>query len=176
MAQITYQQLFAMYREEKSSNALSEIPVDFDDSLKNFMNELKTKSKSDPQALKELENSRKLAIALIQLRRQKIVLRAISAQEAKVMGANEREQQFYEQMRSLCEKQDDWLKTTISPKLPTTQTVQSIKKIKILKDIPAYAGADSKEYGPYSQGDEVSLPQNEAQWMVKGQMAVNLEE
>ena len=45
------------------------------------------------------------------------------------------------------------------------------RKIKILKDIQAYRGADSHEYGPFASGQEAELPQVEAEWMVKGQMA-----
>ena len=45
------------------------------------------------------------------------------------------------------------------------------RKIRILKDIQAYRGADSREYGPFVPGQEAELPQSEADWMVKGQIA-----
>ncbi len=49
--------------------------------------------------------------------------------------------------------------------------VASQKKVRILKDIPAYRGADNSTYGPFTTGQETELPPTEAEWMVKGQMA-----
>ena len=174
MAAITYRDLFALYREEKGSNALAQLPEQFDESLEHMIGELSKRAKTDAQALKEFDNAKKLAVSLIRLRRQKIILRSISSEEARVLGANQREQEFYEKMQKLCASQDSWLNGLIRAEAPSSEPVQSIKKIKILKSIPAYTGADSKEYGPYSQGDEISLPETEAEWMIKGNMAVSL--
>jgi len=172
MTQITYQQLFSMYREEKGSNALSTLPENFDEDLREFIGGLKAKSATDPSALKELENSKKLAIALIGLRRQKIVLRAISSEEAKLMGANQREQDFYEQMKKLTTKEDAWLKETINTKPQRTQTQNTQnKKVVILKEIPKYTASNGEEYGPYVVGEKAVLPASEAEWMIEKKMA-----
>ena len=49
--------------------------------------------------------------------------------------------------------------------------VASQKKVRILKDIPAYRGADNSTYGPFTTGQETELPPTEAEWMMNGQMA-----
>jgi len=170
MATLVYQDLFAMYRQERGSNALSTLPDGFDESLENVIIELTKKSQTDPQALKELENTRKLAISIIGLRRQKIILRAINAQEAKLLGANQREQDFYEKILSICSAQDKWLNKLITSKAPEVVVIKT-KKIKMLKDVPQYTAADGKSYGPYATGEEIELAQTEAKWMVEGKLA-----
>ncbi|MFH0927763.1 MAG: hypothetical protein V1822_04245, partial [Candidatus Micrarchaeota archaeon] len=173
MAAITYQDLFAIYRQEKGSNALCELPEGFDDGLQAMVEGLHEKSRTDAHALKELETAKKLAISIIQLRRQKIVLRAISAQDAKLMGANQREQDFYGHVQNVCQKQDLWLNKIIAsrPQGPDAQNGGPKKSLKILQDVPQYSAADGKSYGPYKAGDIVELPKGEAKWMVEGKLA-----
>jgi DNA replication initiation complex subunit (GINS family) len=171
MAEITYQDLFAIYRQEKGSNALCELPEGFDESLRGMVSSLHSKSKSDAQALKELETARKLAISIIQLRRQKIVLRAVSSEDAKLMGANSREQDFYVHMKNMCSKQDLWLDKVIS----SVQAKEEEKgQVRILQPVPQYTASDGNAYGPFSAGDEALLPKTEAKWMVEGKIAQDI--
>ena len=51
-----------------------------------------------------------------------------------------------------------------------------MQKVKILKAIPCYMGIDKKEYGSYSIDQEVTLPDSEAEWMIKGKLAEALED
>ena len=171
MAGITNQQLFALYREEKGSNALSQLPEGFDESLEKMVSGLAKQSREDPSALKELENARKLVISIVQLRRQKIMLRSIISEDSKITGANEREQEFYEKVQKICEEQDKWLKEAIGAKNPTPAKDLPKKGVKILQDVPQYTASDGKEYGPFKIGDSVELPESEAKWMVEGKLA-----
>jgi DNA replication initiation complex subunit (GINS family) len=201
MVKITYQDLFSIYREEKGSNALVNISEDFDQSVDELISTISQKTNEDSQAIKELENAKKLIIQIIQLRRQKIIMRSISSQDAKLMGANEREQEFYEKMLRLCIEQDEWVRNLISQKRAkvenssktlvrqdnTTQrtdeqkhekddqkveqTNPNTQRLKFLQPVPAYAGADGKNYGPFEVGDIANMPENEAQWMIDKKMA-----
>ncbi len=201
MVKITYQDLFSIYREEKGSNALVNISEDFDQSVDELISTISQKTNEDSQAIKELENAKKLIIQIIQLRRQKIIMRSISSQDAKLMGANGREQEFYEKMLRLCIEQDEWVRNLISQKKvkvgnssktavqqenttqqayeqthenderKVEQTNQKMQKLKFLQPVPTYAGADGKNYGPFEIGDIADMPQNEAQWMIDKKMA-----
>ena len=57
---------------------------------------------------------------------------------------------------------------------PAPVPAQPQKKVRILKDIPAYRGADETAYGPYTSGSEVEVPGPEAEWMVRGQLACEI--
>jgi len=43
--------------------------------------------------------------------------------------------------------------------------------VRILKEVPAYKGADNIVYGPFKTGEVPELPASEAEWLVKGKFA-----
>lgn len=47
-------------------------------------------------------------------------------------------------------------------------------KVKMLKDIPAYNGADDLLFGPFKAGEERMVPESEARWLVTGKLAESL--
>ena len=47
----------------------------------------------------------------------------------------------------------------------------SMKKVKLLADIPEYRGAVGTVYGPYADGQSLELPQAEAEALLRGKMA-----
>jgi hypothetical protein len=46
-----------------------------------------------------------------------------------------------------------------------------MKKLVILKNVPTFVGTDMKEYGPFSEGDEVELPEKVAKLFVTRKLA-----
>ena len=48
----------------------------------------------------------------------------------------------------------------------------TFKNIRILKDIPAYKGADGVTYGPYKRGEAARLPESEYEFLVKSNYGV----
>ncbi len=181
----TYRRLCDAYREERSSNALTRLDENFAGTLDALIKELMAKAADDPQAHRELENARKQAMAMMRLRRQKIIMRAITAQEGPEpdgLGANEHE--LYERMRALCVEEDGKLGATLYGKREGKAGAGghgpgpnglATKRIKVLKEIPAYRGADMATYGPFAQGQEVNLPEAETGWMLKGGFAQGLD-
>ncbi|VVB99489.1 Uncharacterised protein [uncultured archaeon] len=51
----------------------------------------------------------------------------------------------------------------------------TLKRVRFLKDVPAYKGANSQTFGPYKPGEEGKLPFDEADWLLKGKLAEALE-
>jgi|GEM_PF-769343 len=57
----------------------------------------------------------------------------------------------------------------------TAEQASSLKKVRFLKEVPAYKGPNNETFGPYKQGDEGQLPQTEADWLLRGKLAEPLE-
>jgi DNA replication initiation complex subunit (GINS family) len=47
----------------------------------------------------------------------------------------------------------------------------TIKKVRFLKDLSAYVGANKETVGPFKSGDEGALPSEEADWLLKQKIA-----
>ncbi|MFH1306207.1 MAG: hypothetical protein ABIH83_00935 [Candidatus Micrarchaeota archaeon] len=167
---LTYQQLFQLYRNEKETNALGKLPDEFEESLSFLVSSLNKKAEYEENVRKELENAKKIASSLMELRRRKLVLRAISNnEEGKIDGINGREEKFFENIREICGKEERWVESTVGE--GRREGDEPAKKIKMMKDVPEYKGSDGKDYGPYSQGETVELAEKEAEWMVDRKMA-----
>lgn len=167
-ALIDSNRLFQLYRDERMSNALLSLPEDFEGSLSQMVADLG--KKQDAQAQKELESARRNAISLIQLRRKKLILRAASGSGgAEILGAAQKEMEFFAKVRELCKEEDEWVDCIIMQK--NAQVPVHGIFVVMAKDVPAYKGADGKDYGPYSAGQKVQMPKEEAQWMASKGMA-----
>ncbi|PIT84146.1 hypothetical protein COU37_04765 [Candidatus Micrarchaeota archaeon CG10_big_fil_rev_8_21_14_0_10_45_29] len=189
---LTYEDLLSLHRAEKGTNALSSLPEGFDESLKQLLLETKERAASSTDGIKVLENARRASIALLSLRRQKILLRAI-ANDGKVEGATERENKFYSSVKKICNEEDEWIDEMAAARGKSaylkkedenaSENLQAaknennrakiLKKVRMIKDIvDAYRGADGESYGPFKAGHLVELPQSEAEWVIGKGMGI----
>jgi DNA replication initiation complex subunit (GINS family) len=51
----------------------------------------------------------------------------------------------------------------------------SLKKVRFLKEVPAYKGPNNETLGPFKPGEEGQLPTSEAEWLTRGKLAESLE-
>ncbi len=51
----------------------------------------------------------------------------------------------------------------------------NFKKVRFIKDVPAYKGANNETFGPFRPGEESQLPHGEAEWLLKGKLAETVE-
>lgn len=178
MEEWSYRKLCDAYREEKGTNALGKLASDFDQSLMELLATLHAKAANSHDSVRELENARRMALELLRLRRHKIILRALMVHEhGDVEGMGTREHAIYDSVRSLCAKEDDVLAAQVLKPLDkpaASGAGASVKKVHILKEIPAYRGADAATYGPYVPGQTAELPEGEASWMLAGKLAENV--
>lgn len=117
-------------------------------------------------AIKEYENIRRI-IAAIQMRREeKIVLMAVRG-EKDMPGLTKEEGALLRDLSVRVHKCRDDISDIWNGK----KMDETTKKVRILKDIEPYTGLDDNTYGPFSSGDEPFLPQAEADWLVKSNMA-----
>ncbi len=49
-----------------------------------------------------------------------------------------------------------------------------IKKVRFVKEVPAYRGINKETFGPFSPGQETQLPKNEAEWLLKEKLVESI--
>jgi DNA replication initiation complex subunit (GINS family) len=186
MADWTYHRLCEAFREEKSSNALGKLEPEFEENVSLMLAKLENRASIEADAAKELDGSRKQALALIRLRRHKIIIRSLGAIDGiEPEGMTTKEKEVYSRVKDLCQGEEEriagalWRKPAAqkggvhSEAHPSGQSAREsvLKRLQIVKEIPAYRGADSVVYGPFKAGETAMLPSSEAEWMLKGGMA-----
>lgn len=172
----SYRRLCDALRDEKVSNALTRLPPEYEQSVREMLAALSAGSHSSSEAARELENARRQAIALLRVRRHKIVMRAalsVSGHE-QLEGLSAGEHELYDRIHATMRAQDEQILQALMPANgggAAKRDVQTLKKIQILKDITAFRGADATTYGPYVAGQEAALPEGEVEWMIQKQQA-----
>jgi len=191
--ELTYKRLRDLAREEKGTPSLSRLPQDFYDSVEGFLaskhNEIET-SRSVLQ-MREFENAVATVKEICSVRQQKILFKAIRSRG--VHGQTEEmtheEHSLYDRFCAVLEDERGRLDTLLSKygkrKEERAEAAKSeetkgetasaeainIKKVRFVKDVPAYKGPDNQVFGPFKPGQETALPKSEAEWLLAGKLA-----
>ncbi|MCQ5340238.1 MAG: hypothetical protein NO483_00765 [Candidatus Methanomethylicia archaeon] len=145
-----YKKLIEIWLNEKNNKELQEIPQNFIEEMKIYLEKLK-EDKESLRKLNEIEIKRvKLLLEkIIKIRKEKIVLKSI---ESAI--------DIFDEFIILLEKK------TESPKRIL---------VRILQDVSSFIGIDGKTYGPYKAEDVVSLPSQNAEVLIKRGVAIPIE-
>ncbi len=181
---LDYDEVSRVYRLEKATTKLVEIPEDRYNALHEFVQQEK---KSYFDSLKDLEHSkgkdfanlRKMVEEWFGLRQKKILNLALLAcrtgeQSEERMALSEKE--LY---RSLCASLGKH--QLLCEQLFNNDSSKEEKKelaslhVRVLKETPQFVGTDLKEYGPFKEGQNVALPYKVAKLLLSKQV-VELEE
>lgn len=164
-----YDEIRRIYRLEKSTSRLVEVESDFYDSVNEFISEEKeeyikslTKDFSITKA-KDFTNLKKMVDEIFSLREKKILNKALTASrtgETSEQNMCKQEKKTYNEMLKILEKHRGFLRDIFESdnKKSKKKTKSAETKVEILKQIPSFVGSDMKEYGPFSKGQKVSLP------------------
>jgi DNA replication initiation complex subunit (GINS family) len=145
----------------------------------NFYNNLESYIKSKKQEvetdhsinkIKEYENTIKVLRNIFQVRQHKILLRTIQSTGEDKDGMTQEEINLFEDIKSLMESHKSRFETIIEKKTEKTKT-KVLKKVKIVKNVPAYTGMDGILYGPFEPEQEKELPEAEVTFLIKAEMA-----
>ncbi len=168
---LNYSKLREMQRSEMASSELCQVEEDFYTSLKGFLEGKKNEAFSSQNLLviKEYENLRKISRAIVNKRNEKLVLLALRGKR-ETTGMTSEEAGFLSHLSKAIEENDAQL-AFIFEESNGGKKKHNIKRVRLLKNISPYKGLDEKVYGPFKEGDEVELPVDEAQWLLKEKMA-----
>ncbi len=176
MSELTYSDLRKLQSEEKDSMVLADLHDKFYDKLEELVTTKKQELETDHSInnIREFENTVKLLRNIFQMRQQKILLRAIQSTGEDKEGMTTEEISLFEDIKSLMEsnklrfeKVFDNKKVKIKNKTET----KVLKKVKIVKNVPAYTGVDGTLYGPFEPEQEKVLPEAEVNFLIKAEMA-----
>lgn len=176
MEELSYRRLRELQRQEKEAAALVALPGDFYASLCVFLKEKRQAvSGSGEIERREYDNIIRIVRELNSLRKQKILFRAVrSGQKHETEGMAAQEHELYDKFCELLSEDGKWLESVCNGEVALdaqAESMASIKKVKLLKEIPAYKGSDNSTYGPFKPGEEAELPAGEADWLVRGKFA-----
>ena len=167
---ISYDEIRRIHRLEKNSSKLVEVEQEFYNELHSFIVQEKAsylESLRDFSSSKarDFSNLKKMVEEIFSLRGKKILNKALAASHTK--DADEahmatQEKALFRELLSLLEKHNALLEGIFSD-ISSSAGGEPNKdlntlSVEILSEIPAFVGADMKEYGPFGKGVVVSLP------------------
>ncbi len=174
-----YNDLYKAWKTEKTSETPQPLPGDFYQRADGYLSGLEDDSAtSDTRTIQgrllvhEKEVVQRLLEELKETRLQKIVNSAKDGRTIGTDGLTEEEKtlaiQFNESIAFFKEK-----KGTTSG--PPTEEIAELSVIRFLNDVPEIVGVDLKIYGPYKKEDVGSLPNQNAQALVKQGLAKEID-
>ena len=187
--ELNYKRLRDLAREEKAQPGLVRLPPEFYTSVESFLSSKFSEMESSRSVLqmREFENSVAVIREISHIRQQKILFKAIrnGGEHKSAEDMTREEHELYDRFCAIVEDSrkdlDSLLARYQSSRKAADGKVQhgeetvasegSIKKVRFLKDVPAYRGANNETFGPFRPGEESSLPQNEADWLLRGRLA-----
>lgn len=155
---ITYEALRKLISNEKSNRILQELPNDFFIQVNNYLkNKAQMTGKEDRW---ELESAKNIIQDLMNIRERKILQLALYASKSgiKVNNLTPVEKEFFDSLVNLIK---DFRKKR--EKVSEEKTIM----VAFLKNVPKFIGIDMKTYGPFSEGDVASLPEENAKLLIE---------
>jgi len=158
---LSYGEIREIERRERSNSALSEIPEDFYDTICKTLETAKNEAAKEPNItnVRKYDNLKRIVEIIRRKREEKIVFMAIHGVEPEHIIDVERT--LYKQSLSAIEE----FRTRVSG------GNKVLKRLRIVKKVERYTGLDNKTYGPFEEGDDISISEAEASWLVKANMA-----
>lgn len=173
---IDYDELRRIYRLEKNTSKLVEVDEDFVDSLQVFVDEEKKKylsslknfSSSD---IREFANLKRIIEEIFSMREKKLLNKALIAAHTKETNIGKMSTQELESYKKMLKLLNEYNETYSSLFGETAKEDTNLVSLKILKEVPTFVGTDMQEYGPYSEGQKVEVPQKIAKLLLMRKIA-----
>ena len=175
---MSFEQIRDLQRKEKNSVRLAEAGDAFYRELAAYVRECTASCKAAGNGFRELENTMKLARDVFDKREQKLVMKALRSVRTKEydeenMTAEEKAlfKALVEAIRGSRAVFDRALLGDYSFTAAKDTLIKENGNNPVLararKEIPAFVGSDTVEYGPYKAGDVVKMPRAEAELLAK---------
>jgi DNA replication initiation complex subunit (GINS family) len=173
---IDYDELRRIHRLEKNTSKLVEVEDDFVDSINSFVAEEKKKylaslknfSASDAR---EFTNLKRVIEEIFIMREKKILNKALIASHTNEVDGEKMAVQEKETFKKLLKVLEDHYSLFESLFGEKEKRESELTAVKILKDVPTFVGTDMKEYGPFSEGQSVELPNKVARLFITRKIA-----
>jgi len=182
--ELTYKRLRDLEREEKSQPGLVRLPADFYSSIEEFLSFKFSEMEASRSVLqmREFENAVATIKEICAIRQQKILFKAIrsNGSHEETVDMTQEEHELYDRFCAVLIDEQQKLQSILSrfesrkaagkegnPPLPQN----AFKKVRFIKEVPAYRGPNNEVFGPFKPGEVSALPSSEAEWLLKGKLA-----
>lgn len=164
---LSYTTLREIQKKEAESAEIVKLEKDFYAQLKEMLEKKREEAlrSSSLLLIKEYENLKKIAMSIQSKREEKLMLMAIRG-DASHAGLTDEESMLLKRISEIVKETRERIAVVWTEKEP-----QQIKMIKVLKTVERYIGLDKKVYGPFEAGQELALPKDEAEWLLKARLA-----
>jgi len=182
VVKIDFEELRRIHRQEKNSQQLAELSEDFLNELKDYLAEKKA------EYLKNIEkgsttsedflNIQRMAREILEIRERKILKKAFHAAmspetEQEPLLSGEEKKLFSSIYKVVCEykKYLDGIFVAEQKGKEKEKHLNTIS-VQIIEDVPAFVGANMKEFGPYKKDQLIELPQDVAEILISRKLAI----
>jgi len=181
---MNFEELRSLHRKEKNSSQLTGVNDDFFIELKSFLAEKKAQYlehlKNGSLASEDFANIERMAREVLEIRERKILKKAFHATMTSDTSAvsllcKEEKKLFnniYEVVNEYKRVLDSLLSIGAKPKKARREKGLNMLSLQIIEKVPAFVGADMKEYGPFEKGQLVELPAEIAEILLARKIAV----
>ncbi|MFH1445213.1 MAG: hypothetical protein ABIF08_01900 [Nanoarchaeota archaeon] len=167
---ITYEGIRKVLADEKTTTKPVSLPDDFFEKVKIYL-ENKSKVTDKKENLWEVESAQRLLQDLFEIRERKILTMALYSVRSGIVAENLTEQErvfFNKLVENIRDFQENRKKST---------SKEAVEKdmLAVLKDIPEFVATNMETYGPFKEGEIISLPKDASEVLIKHEDARKIE-
>jgi DNA replication initiation complex subunit (GINS family) len=172
---ITFEFIRRIQREETTEPKLSQIPEDFYQKARDYLEQKRkiTEKKNDKLESLEVKNVERLLEDIFNRRETKMINNAIITVRTGIPPQNliKDEKEFFESAVNMMKTQRERVLNLLFKK---TKEIKEFEKIEFNEDVEEFVGIDLKKYGPFKKGNVVDIPIENAKLLIKMKKAKKL--
>jgi DNA replication factor GINS len=181
-----YNRLLEAWRRERHNSELQPLPDGFFAEMSSYASMLREQTRMQERgsmrsriAGREREKAETMLRELVQLRLKKIVISEIDGVAISSAVLTPDEKSLDVELRSLFSQHSENLKNILLGRVPQDRSIDrsksGFKVVRFLKAIPAIIGIDMKTYGPFNPEDVASIPEENAENLIRRGIAKEVE-
>ncbi|MFH1337812.1 MAG: hypothetical protein ABIH55_02980 [Nanoarchaeota archaeon] len=168
---ITYEGIRKVLVDEKKATKPVALPDGFFEKVKIYLDN-KSKVTDKKESIWEVESAQRLLKDFFEIRERKILTLALYSVRSGITVENltEEERIFFDKLVASLKEFQEKRKGMMSG-----EEIIEKSMIAILKDVPEFVATNMKTYGPFKEGEVVSLPKDAGEVLVKREDAREIE-
>ena len=181
-----YDALLEAWRRERHAPGLQPLPEGFYAEMTGYVSELREQTRMLEKgsmrgriAEKERENAERMLRELSDLRLRKIVDSELERTAVAGSALSREERALQADLRRLLSGHEDRLKSILMGRAPKVEARPrpraGLKVVRFLQAVPAIMGIDMKTYGPFRPEDVASIPEENAENLIRRGLAKEVE-
>ena len=189
---ISYEELFRIWKEEVSSEDLTELPEGFYERAARLVAELRSGLKMADMgtlrarlARRELENVEKMVKDIFDRRVEKVLKALSSGEGLELENLTPEERELFTSLETAFSALEKFIEGVLRGEVRGPEGRQigpkgaegrpKLMLVRILAEVPAIVGADMRTHGPFKPGDVAFIPTENALALVRKGLAVEVE-